>query len=193
MGKFTACAVASHDKCYFQDDLWLNPYMDSLYTHSLRYPQLIISNTRQSNYVDYSTWRFTRPDIDLHTGFTDLRYGAFVPKEMVSSFVDQLNSHDLNSTRMKQADVYFSMWNNQYPYLVVNPLLSSGRDAFKGIDTVNNRQLVRSVMVTLYIYIYIYIYIYYNAYMFVLILLLFFFFSTMLLVCWKSHSFNVVI
>jgi hypothetical protein len=184
MGKFTACAVASHDKCYFQDDLWLNPYMDSLYTHSLRYPQLIISNTRQSNYVDYSTWRFTRPDIDLHTGFTDLRYGAFVPKEMVSSFVDQLNSHDLNSTRMKQADVYFSMWNNQYPYLVVNSLLSSGRDTFKGIDTVNNRQLVRSVMVTLYILQCVDVcpHFYY-----------FFFFSTMLLVCWKSHSFNVVI
>ncbi|KAI8889055.1 hypothetical protein K501DRAFT_267267 [Backusella circina FSU 941] len=65
MGKFTACAVASYSKCYFQDDLWLNPYMDSLYTHSLRYPQLVISNIRQSNYVDYNTWRFTHPNIDF--------------------------------------------------------------------------------------------------------------------------------
>lgn len=58
MGKFTACAVATFEKCYFQDDLWLNTYLDSLYTHSYRYPDHLIANTRTSNYIDYMTWRF---------------------------------------------------------------------------------------------------------------------------------------
>jgi hypothetical protein len=61
MGKFTACAVASYNKCYFQDDLWLNPYMDSLYTHASRYPEQLVANARSANYKDYMIWRFNRP------------------------------------------------------------------------------------------------------------------------------------
>lgn len=59
MGKFTACAVASFEKCYFQDDLWLNPYLDTLYTHSQRYSEHFVVNTRPVNYIDYKKWRFT--------------------------------------------------------------------------------------------------------------------------------------
>lgn len=58
MGKFTACAVAKFEKCYFQDDLWLNPYLDTLYTHSQRYVDHLIVNTRPVNYIDYKKWRF---------------------------------------------------------------------------------------------------------------------------------------
>ncbi|KAL9559510.1 hypothetical protein PS6_000722 [Mucor atramentarius] len=142
MGKFTACAVATYGKCYFQDDLWLNPYLDSLYTHSFRYPDHLIANTRPVNYVDYMKWRFTNKDISLHTGYTDLRYGAFVSQHKVQKFLSQLSTQGLSTSKLRLAEFYFSVWLNQYPYIVSNPLLSSGRDGFRGIDTVNNRPLV---------------------------------------------------
>ncbi|KAG1091974.1 hypothetical protein G6F42_019308 [Rhizopus arrhizus] len=142
MGKFTACAVATYGKCYFQDDLWLNPYLDSLYTHSFRYPDHLIANTRPVNYVDYMKWRFTNKDISLHTGYTDLRYGAFVSQHKVQKFLSQLSTQGLSTSKLRLAEFYFSIWLNQYPYIVSNPLLSSGRDGFRDIDTVNNRPLV---------------------------------------------------
>lgn len=74
MGKFTACAVATYGKCYFQDDLWLNPYLDSLYTHSFRYPDHLIANTRPVNYVDYMKWRFTNKGVCVCVCFVDPLY-----------------------------------------------------------------------------------------------------------------------
>ncbi|KAI8884676.1 hypothetical protein K501DRAFT_247387 [Backusella circina FSU 941] len=143
MGKFTACAVASYNKCYFQDDLWLNPYMDSLYTHASRYPEQLVANARPTNYMDYMMWRFNRPDIDLHTGYVELRYGAFVSRSKVQKFLSQLSRQDLSTSKLRQAENYFSIWTNQYPYLILNPLLSFGRERFKGVDTINNRELVQ--------------------------------------------------
>ncbi|CEP14138.1 hypothetical protein [Parasitella parasitica] len=146
MGKFAACAVASYGKCYFQDDLWLNPYLDSLYTHSFRYPDHLIANTRPVNYVDYMTWRFSNKEISLHTGYTDLRYGAFISQQKVQNFLSQSSMQGLSASKLRLAEFYFSIWLNQYPYLVSNPLLSSGRDGFKNVDTVNNRALVEQCM-----------------------------------------------
>jgi hypothetical protein len=165
MGKFTACAVATYEKCYFQDDLWLNPYLDSLYTHSYRYPEHLVVNTRTSNYIDYMTWRFKNrgkislqvlacahripTDISIHTGYADLRYGAFVSRQKVQTFLSQLSAQGLDVTKLKLAEIYFSIWLNQYPYLVSNPLLSSGRDSFRHVDTVNNRLSVEHYLVGL--------------------------------------------
>lgn len=70
-----------------------------------------------------------------------------MPRQKVQTFLSQLSSQGLNASNLKYAEVYFSIWLNQYPYLVSNPLLSSGRDRFKGIDTVNNRELVEYYMV----------------------------------------------
>lgn len=146
MGKFTACAVASFDKCYFQDDLWLNPYLDSLYTHSHRYPDHFVVNTRPVNYIDYKRWRFYNSEHSIHTGFADLRYGAFIAKQKVQNFLSQLSSQGLGASKLKHADVYFSIWLNQYPYIVSNPLLSNGRDKFKDLDSVNNRNMIEYYM-----------------------------------------------
>ncbi|KAI8095628.1 hypothetical protein BDF21DRAFT_406362 [Thamnidium elegans] len=146
MGKFTACAVAKFEKCYFQDDLWLNPYLDTLYTHSQHYSDHLIVNTRPVNYIDYKKWRFTNKDNSLHTGYADLRYGAFVPRQKVQTFLSQLSTQGLNPNKLNYADIYFCIWFNQYPYLVSNPLLSFGRERFKEIDSVNNRKLIEYYM-----------------------------------------------
>lgn len=78
MGKFTACAVASYAKCYFQDDLWLNPYLDSLYTHSFRFPDHLVANTRPVNYVDYMRWRFSNKGNYFFPWFKGVRRLVFI-------------------------------------------------------------------------------------------------------------------
>lgn len=159
LGKFTACAMATYDKCWFQDNLWLNTYLDTLYTHSARYPDHFVVNTRPSNYVEYKKWRFANVDIGLHTGYGDMRYGAFISRQKVQKFLSQTSNQDV-TLKLKQyptvaADIYFSIWLNQYPYLITNPLLSNGRDRFKHVDTVNNRALVEYYMVSLFCVFYV--------------------------------------
>ncbi|KAI7902724.1 uncharacterized protein BX663DRAFT_510260 [Cokeromyces recurvatus] len=148
MGKFRACEIGSYDKCYFQDDLWLNPYLDSLYTHSYRYPEHLIVNTRPVNYIDYIKWRFENKNISLHTGYTNLRYGGFIPRHKVQRFSSHLlrNQKRFESLNADFVEIYFSIWLNQHPYLIFNPLLSSGRDSFKDIDTINNRASIEYFM-----------------------------------------------
>ncbi|KAI8327669.1 hypothetical protein EDC96DRAFT_531467 [Choanephora cucurbitarum] len=142
-GKFSVCANATYDNCYFQDDLWLNTYLDSLYTHSMRYPEHFVVHIRPSNYIDYMTWRFKNQANLLHTGYADLRYGAFVSRQKVKRFLNQVKVYGLDTNQLRFADVYFSIWLNQYPYMITNALLSSGRDSFKQVDTVNNRKQVQ--------------------------------------------------
>lgn len=89
-------------------------------------------------------------EISLHTGYADLRYGAFVLREKVQTFLSQLSSQGLEAYKLKHADIYFSIWLNQYPYMISNPLLSNGRDRFKDVDTVNNRELIEYFMVSHY-------------------------------------------
>lgn len=53
-------------------------------------------------------------DIGLHAGYADFRHGAFVPKSIVQSLLDQ---NDLIS---------FVLLSNQYPVLLANPTLRNG-------------------------------------------------------------------
>ncbi|KAG1297011.1 hypothetical protein G6F66_002981 [Rhizopus arrhizus] len=108
--RFEAC---QQTLCYFQDDLWLNPYMDTLYTLACRYPQQWIANTRLVDYIDYMTWRFKQGE--LSTGYADLRYGAFVSKNQIERFL-------ANDALDHTSDVHFSIGSNQFPYIIANPL-----------------------------------------------------------------------
>jgi hypothetical protein len=114
--------MAKYDYCYFQDDDWLNLYMDSLYTNFLENPNLIHSNSMPIIYLESRRWMFANADKDLHTGFTWLGCGSFVPREKVQRFLGQLGSISLSKDRLKLADRYFSLWTNQYPYQLSNPL-----------------------------------------------------------------------
>jgi hypothetical protein len=57
--KYTTCSMATYDYCYFQDDDWLNLYMDSMYTNFMRYPDLIHSNTMPIIHLEHKRWQFT--------------------------------------------------------------------------------------------------------------------------------------
>ncbi|RUS18215.1 hypothetical protein BC937DRAFT_89031 [Endogone sp. FLAS-F59071] len=59
LSKYTTCAMARYDYCYFQDDDWLNLYLDSMYTNFLRYPNLIHSNTMPIIHLEHRRWQFT--------------------------------------------------------------------------------------------------------------------------------------
>lgn len=121
MARFTTCATASRLYCYFQDDTYLNTYMDTLYTNFLRFPTLIHANAKPSHYENQMKWRFYNKDLKLHTGYADFRYGAFVPRWKVQSFLTQLGKSGLMKDSIRQAEHYFAIWMNQYPWLLSNP------------------------------------------------------------------------
>jgi hypothetical protein len=58
MARFTTCATAADNYCYFQDDNYINPFMDTLYTNFIRYPGLIHANAKPSHYETEMNWRF---------------------------------------------------------------------------------------------------------------------------------------
>ncbi|KAG0747486.1 hypothetical protein G6F62_002648 [Rhizopus arrhizus] len=121
LARFTSCATAARLYCYFQDDTFINNYMDSLYTNFLRFPSIIHANSKPSHYEKEMTWRFYNKDIRLHTGYADFRYGAFVPRWKVQTFLTQLGKSGLLKENMREAEHYFSIWMNQYPWLLSNP------------------------------------------------------------------------
>ncbi|KAI8643412.1 hypothetical protein BD408DRAFT_431445 [Parasitella parasitica] len=130
MARFTTCATASRLYCYFQDDAYINVYMDTLYTNFLRFPTLIHANAKPSHYENQMKWRFYNKDLKLHTGYADFRYGAFVPRWKVQSFLTQLGKSGLIKDSIRQAEHYFAIWLNQYPWLLSNhPHTSKGDKA----------------------------------------------------------------
>ncbi|CAG8507509.1 3144_t:CDS:2 [Paraglomus occultum] len=122
LSKYTTCAMATYDYCYFQDDDWLNLYMDSIYSNFLRSPNLIHSNTMPIIHLEHRRWTFTNADKKLHTGFTWLGCGSFVPRAKVQQFLRQVGSTAMPKDRLRLLDMYFSLWTNQYPYQLSNPL-----------------------------------------------------------------------
>ncbi|KAG2180100.1 hypothetical protein INT43_003888 [Umbelopsis isabellina] len=120
--KYTTCSMATYDYCYFQDDDWLNLYMDSMYTNFMRYPDLIHSNTMPIIHLEHKRWQFTNTEINMHSGFTWLGCGSFAPRWKIQNFLAQLGSAGLGKDRLRLADMYFSIWTNQYPWQLSNPL-----------------------------------------------------------------------
>lgn len=58
----------------------------------------------------------------MHSAFTWLGCGAFAPRWKVQNFLAQLGSAGLGKDRLRLADMYFSIWTNQYPWQLSNPL-----------------------------------------------------------------------
>ncbi|KAI8143509.1 hypothetical protein BJV82DRAFT_514706 [Fennellomyces sp. T-0311] len=113
--------------------------MDSLYLNMIRYPNLIHANSPPLRYLDQMRWRVSNPDFSMHAGFADLQYGAFVPRWKVQTFMTQLGKSALGKDRIRLADMYFSIWTNQYPWILSNPLLLAS----------GNHQAVRRLQRTL--------------------------------------------
>ncbi|CAG8644887.1 16247_t:CDS:2 [Cetraspora pellucida] len=128
LSKYITCSMAEYDYCYFQDDDWLNLYMDSTYTNFLRNPSLIHSNTMPLIHLEHRRWMFSNADKNLHTGFTWLGCGSFIPRAKVQKFMSQLGYISLPKDHLKVADMYFSLWSNQYPYQLSNPLTPLDQD-----------------------------------------------------------------
>lgn len=73
-GKHLACSMASHEHCYFNDDDWLNVYMDTTYTKYLECCAgrgsaagggRIASNTLPIIHLEHRRWRFDNPSVSL--------------------------------------------------------------------------------------------------------------------------------
>ncbi|KAF9359798.1 hypothetical protein BGX34_008133 [Mortierella sp. NVP85] len=122
MSKYMACSLAKYQHCYFQDDDWLNTHMDALYTNFLTSPNLIHTNTLPLIHMEHRRWTFTNPDYRLHSGFSWLGTGSYVPREKAQRLMEQGGNSNLAKDRLRVIDMYFSIWTNQYPYQLVNYL-----------------------------------------------------------------------
>ncbi|CAO3593815.1 unnamed protein product [Absidia cylindrospora] len=131
LSRYTLCAsMASYEYCYFQDDDVYDDtdqtpasyYWDTLYVNFLRYPSLIHANVQSSRFIDHYRWRFHNRELKMHSGYIDLAFGAIVPRWKVQHFLTQLGKSGLGKDRLYEADAYFSIWSNQYPWLLDNPL-----------------------------------------------------------------------
>ncbi|GAA5957495.1 hypothetical protein JCM10213_003904 [Rhodosporidiobolus nylandii] len=137
-GKHFACSMASYDHCYFNDDDWLNVYMDATYTQYLECCAgrgstsvltggggRIASNAMPSMLLEQRRWRFDNPDIDLHTGFTWLDTGSYAPRHLSSRFMQQQSASPIPLSREQAlvADMFFSLWSNSYPEQMSNDLV----------------------------------------------------------------------
>ncbi|GAA5878949.1 hypothetical protein JCM3774_000669 [Rhodotorula dairenensis] len=136
-GKHLACSMATYEHCYFNDDDWLNIYMDTTYAkyieccagrgsgNSALAGGRISSNTLPIIHLEHRRWRFEHPDLDLHTGFTWLGTGSFAPRHLSRRFTQQQAAAPVLLSREQSlvADMFFSLWTNTYPEQMPNDLV----------------------------------------------------------------------
>ncbi|ORY96192.1 hypothetical protein BCR43DRAFT_440063 [Syncephalastrum racemosum] len=114
--------MASFDFCYFQDDQWKNNHLDTLYSNFIRYPSLLHASSPPAAYIDQLRWRLNNNEIALHTGYADLQFGAFSARWKAQNFMTQLGKSVLGKDRIRLAEFYFSIWSNQYPWILEHPI-----------------------------------------------------------------------
>ncbi|KAF7728687.1 hypothetical protein EC973_005724 [Apophysomyces ossiformis] len=132
--RYTMCALGSYDHCYFQDDLWINNYLDTMYTSFLRNPDLVHSMTDPAQYSESQRWQFNNQDIKMHAGYSSFQYGAFVPRWKTQNFLTQLGKSGVTKNRQRYSDIYFIMWTNQYPWILSNSLRADQKPLTQGLD-----------------------------------------------------------
>ncbi|KAG0276542.1 hypothetical protein BGZ95_007406 [Linnemannia exigua] len=120
--KYTTCTLAKYDHCYIQDDDWINLAMDSMYAVMIDNPQSLITSTLPAMHAQQRSWTFQNPQLGLHTGFSWLGAGSFMPKRAVFKFMMQLGGSNLWKERVQLADLFFALWRNQYPIVLSHAL-----------------------------------------------------------------------
>ncbi|KAF9356074.1 hypothetical protein BGX26_005758 [Mortierella sp. AD094] len=120
--KYTTCTLAKYDHCYIQDDDWINLSLDSMYSIFVDQPNSLTTSTIPAMYAQQRSWVFQNPQIGLHTGFSWLGAGSFMPKKAVFKFLMQLGGSNLWKERVQLSDLFFSLWRNQYPIVLSHSL-----------------------------------------------------------------------
>ncbi|KAF9197958.1 hypothetical protein BGZ49_001371 [Haplosporangium sp. Z 27] len=120
--KYTTCTLAKYDHCYIQDDDWINLSLDSLYSVFIDQPNSLTTSTIPAMYAQQRSWVFQNPQLGLHTGFSWLGAGSFMPKKAVFKFMMQLGGSNLWKERVQLSDLFFSLWRNQYPIVLSHSL-----------------------------------------------------------------------
>lgn len=120
--KYTTCSLAKYDHCYIQDDDWINLAMDSMYALVVDQPDSLVTSTIPAMHAQQRSWTFQNAQIGLHTGFSWLGAGSFMPKSAVFKFLQQLGGSNLWKERVQLSDLFFSIWRNQYPIVLSHAL-----------------------------------------------------------------------
>lgn len=120
--KYTTCTLAKYDHCYIQDDDWINLSLDSMYSLMVDHPSSLITSTIPAMAAQQRSWTFQNPQLGLHTGFSWLGAGSFMPKKAVFKFLMQLGGSNLWKERVQLGDLFFALWRNQYPVVLSHAL-----------------------------------------------------------------------
>ncbi|KAJ7597419.1 hypothetical protein C8J56DRAFT_319097 [Mycena floridula] len=113
--RFLACARATTQYCFIQDDdfLVLPPMIHALHSR--------ISSTPSGIYLLPSyemlstSLRNIRVNSSIHTGFSWLGHGAMLHRSTVVEFLELLAQLNLTASDLKMADNYFSILANVFP------------------------------------------------------------------------------
>ena len=140
--KYLACSKATNPVCYYQDDDWdTREYIQSLYLAFTRAPRSLHSVTDPYTLETNLEWSFRNEELNLHAGFSWIGCGSFFLKEHAVRFIDLMNEL-LDKEFRSIADVFFSLWMNQYPYqyaFAISQLTSdhafSSEDGFNDLQT----------------------------------------------------------
>eukprot|EP00742_Colponemidia_sp_Colp-10_P005553 GILJ01005936.1.p1 GENE.GILJ01005936.1~~GILJ01005936.1.p1 ORF type:complete len:552 (-),score=24.00 GILJ01005936.1:90-1745(-) len=115
LGRFYACRDSNYEICYFQDDDWFNPYMDSMLHSYLARPNLVHSLTMDIIYWEQRRWAAYNRAVHMYGGFTWLGVGSYVSKSLVERFLKQIVSSSMVGDDLLVSDMFFSLWTNTFP------------------------------------------------------------------------------
>ncbi|KAI9317597.1 hypothetical protein BX666DRAFT_1857080 [Dichotomocladium elegans] len=108
--------------------------MDTLYLNMIRFPNLIHAVSPPDRYLDQMRRRISNEEISMHAGYVDFQYGSFVPRWKAQTFLTQLGKSALGKERIRQAEHYFSLWTNQYPWIISAPVLQAARRMARALE-----------------------------------------------------------
>jgi hypothetical protein len=93
-----------------------------MYSLFIDHPSSLITSTIPAMAAQQRSWTFQNPQLGLHTGFSWLGAGAFMPKKAVFKFLMQLGGSNLWKERVQLGDLFFALWRNQYPVVLSHAL-----------------------------------------------------------------------
>ncbi|EJD54410.1 hypothetical protein AURDEDRAFT_51202 [Auricularia subglabra TFB-10046 SS5] len=116
--RFLACAAASTEFCFIQDDdyLVLPGTIRALHTHLSASPNLTATHLLPPHEHLATTLRTAvSADNSIHTGFAWLGHGAMLRRSAAMAFLQLLGELNLSDLEMKMADNYYTILSNAYP------------------------------------------------------------------------------
>jgi hypothetical protein len=122
--KYTACAMAAHSVCFYQDDDWNTGfYLEGLFRSFLSEPDHLHAVTEITTAWQEWHWTFYDAALGLHTGHAWIGCGAMFRRDLAVQFLRKLDVELVPPEHRFMADCFFALWQNQFPRILVQNLM----------------------------------------------------------------------